>query len=81
MSFLKKSAMTWNSLRSLIEQNESFLISSHLSLDGDCVGSQLAFYWYLISLGKKAVIYNHDPVPPKFMFLRDADAMRANMPE
>jgi phosphoesterase RecJ-like protein len=73
--------MTWNSLRSLIEKNDSFLLSSHLSLDGDCVGSQLAFYWYLTSLGKKAFMYNHDPVPPKFMFLQGAEAMRTELPD
>ncbi len=73
--------MTWNSLRSLIERNDSFLISSHLSLDGDCVGSQLSLYWYLTSLGKRAVIYNHDPVPSKFMFLRNAGVMRTDLPD
>ena len=81
MSFLKKLAMTWNSLRRLIELNDSFLISSHLSLDGDCIGSQLSFYWYLTSLGKKVVIYNHDHVPPKFIFLRDADVMQTELPD
>jgi phosphoesterase RecJ-like protein len=72
--------MTWNSLRSLIDRNDSFLISSHQSLDGDCVGSQLSFYWYLTSLGKRAVMYNHDPVPPKFMFLPGAGAMVTTLP-
>jgi phosphoesterase RecJ-like protein len=51
-----------------------------MSLDGDCVGSQLAFYWYLASLGKRAVIYNHDPVPAKFMFLQNAAVMRTDPP-
>lgn len=72
MSFSKKSAMTWNNLRELIDGNESFLISSHLSLDGDCVGSALAFSWYCTSLGKKVTVYNHDPVPAKFAFLQNA---------
>jgi bifunctional oligoribonuclease and PAP phosphatase NrnA len=80
MSFSKKSTMTWNDLRSLIDGHASFLISSHLSLDGDCVGSALAFYWYLASLGKKVMIYNHDPVPAKFAFLRNAGVISTGKP-
>jgi bifunctional oligoribonuclease and PAP phosphatase NrnA len=72
--------MIWNDLRKLIEGHASFLISSHLSLDGDCVGSQLAFYWYLTKLGKKATIYNHDSVPAKFAFLAEAGRIGAEKP-
>jgi phosphoesterase RecJ-like protein len=64
--------MIWSELRSFIDGHTSFLVSSHLSLDGDCVGSELAFYWYLSSLGKKAVMFNNDPLPAKFSFLHDA---------
>ena len=72
--------MTWNNLRSIIEAHDSFLLSSHLSLDGDCVGSQLAFYWYLTSLGKKVSIYNHDDPPRKFSFLRNSNTMHTTLP-
>lgn len=80
MNSSKKSVMIWNDLRSFIEGHKSFLISSHLSLDGDCVGSELAFHWYLSSLGKKAVMFNHDPVPSKFEFLRDAGRITTEKP-
>jgi len=73
MSFSKKSKMTWDNLNHCIERHESFCISSHLSLDGDCVGSQIALYWYLTSLGKKVTVYDHDPLPAKFAFLQGAD--------
>jgi bifunctional oligoribonuclease and PAP phosphatase NrnA len=72
--------MIWNDLHSFINDHRSFLISSHLSLDGDCVGSELAFYWYLTSLGKKAVMFNQDPVPAKFSFLRNADRIGTEKP-
>jgi phosphoesterase RecJ-like protein len=72
--------MTWEHLNNLINAHSSFLISSHLSLDGDSVGSQLAFSWYLESLGKKAVVFNQDPVPQKFFFLRNAGTIRTNIP-
>lgn len=73
--------MIWDKLNAAIDANQSFLISSHLSLDGDCVGSQLAFYWFLTSKGKEVVLYNHDPVPSKFRFLGDSDQITNQKPE
>ncbi len=46
-----------------------------MSLDGDSIGSQLAFYYYLNSLGKEVTICNHDAVPAKFAFLNNSDKM------
>jgi phosphoesterase RecJ-like protein len=73
--------MIWNELKELINANHRFLISSHLSLDGDSVGSQLAFYWYLKSLGKDVEIYTHDPVPAKFRFLNNSSMVKNTKPE
>jgi len=64
--------MTWSELNDLFRKHTSFLISSHLSLDGDSVGSQLALGWYLRSLGKEVTVFDVDPVPHKFAFLADA---------
>ncbi|MGA2508287.1 MAG: DHH family phosphoesterase [Chitinispirillaceae bacterium] len=72
--------MIWNNLSDLIKRYSTFLVSSHLSLDGDCVGSALAFFWYLTSLGKKVMIYNKDPVPAKFAFLQNAEVIRSGKP-
>jgi phosphoesterase RecJ-like protein len=71
--------MTWDNLNRCIESHETFCISSHLSLDGDCVGSQIAFDWYLTSLGKKVTICDHDPLPGKFAFLKGAERI-GNVP-
>jgi bifunctional oligoribonuclease and PAP phosphatase NrnA len=73
--------MIWNELSEIFRKNNTFLISSHLSLDGDCVGSQLAFYWYLMSLGKTVFLYNHDPVPAKFSFLTNQDKISCIQPD
>jgi bifunctional oligoribonuclease and PAP phosphatase NrnA len=73
--------MTWNELTEVIVTNQSFLISSHQSLDGDCVGSQLAFFWHLRSLGKDVQIYNHDPLPEKFSFLHDVRVIGQEVPQ
>ncbi|MDR2578264.1 MAG: bifunctional oligoribonuclease/PAP phosphatase NrnA [Chitinispirillales bacterium] len=73
--------MIWTPLNSAIESNSSFLLSSHQSLDGDCVGSQLAFLWYLKSRGKKAVCCCADPLPQKFAFLKDSEFITQNKPQ
>ena len=73
--------MTWTPLNKAIESNSSFLISSHLSLDGDCVGSQLAFLWYLQSLGKKAKCFCVDPLPQKFAFLENSGLISTELPK
>jgi len=53
----------------IIDQKNSFLITSHLAPDGDSIGSQLALGSFLRYLGKKVVIYNRDSVPKRYLFL------------
>jgi phosphoesterase RecJ-like protein len=72
--------MTWAKLRDLAEGNHRFLISSHVNPDGDSIGSQLAFYWYLRSLGKEVTVYDRDPVPTKLAFLADANVITTRPP-
>jgi bifunctional oligoribonuclease and PAP phosphatase NrnA len=72
--------MIWSDLDSILEANSSFLISSHVGLDGDCVGSQLAMYWYLSSLGKRVVVYGSDTLPDKFGFLADSGVLTSERP-
>lgn len=73
--------MTWSKLQNIINNNQSFLLSSHINPDGDSICSQLALYWYLTSLKKDVVIYNHDPVPEKFTFLHNADKIENEYPQ
>ena len=73
--------MIWTPLSNAIDAHSSFLISSHQSLDGDCVGSQLAFAWYLKSKGKRVTCYCVDPLPQKFAFLNGAGIITPNKPE
>ncbi|MBD3347088.1 MAG: hypothetical protein GF401_18695 [Chitinivibrionales bacterium] len=73
--------MTWTELKAVIDRNDSFLISSHLSMDGDSIGSQLAMYWYLKSLSKRVSIYNHDTLPSRFSFLHNSSAISYTKPK
>ncbi len=80
MTSLKKSKMIWSELTESISGNRSFLISSHASLDGDCIGSELAMCWYLTSLSKKAIVYNFEAVPQKLSFLDGSGILTNNRP-
>lgn len=73
--------MIWNELNEIIAKNHSFLISSHENQDGDNIGSQLAFYRYLKSLGKEVMIFNKDKVPQKFMFFEDCKEISNEEPK
>lgn len=57
----------------LIEQKQHFMITSHIRPDGDGLGSGLALYWMLRSLGKDATVILRDRVPPAYMVLPGSD--------
>jgi phosphoesterase RecJ-like protein len=50
-------------------------VTSHVRLDGDAVGSELALFETLRGLGKEAVVYNQDRTPHMYGFLPDADVI------
>jgi phosphoesterase RecJ-like protein len=56
-----------------IDQGEKFLITAHVRLDGDALGSELALYLMLKDLGKEAVICNQDATPEHYRFLPAAE--------
>lgn len=55
-----------------IFRGKKFLITAHVRLDGDALGSELALYRLLKDLGKEAVIVNQDATPGHYRFLPDA---------
>jgi len=52
-----------------IKNNKNFLITSHTNLEGDALGSELAFYNILKRLGKNAIVINEDSLPYGYDFL------------
>lgn len=60
----------YSRLKKIIEQNERFVITSHIYTDGDALGSALTFFHYLSGLGKKADILIPGDIPPKYAFLK-----------
>ena len=64
-----KNNEVFNDIFKIIEENNSFLISSHANPDGDAIGSELALFLFLKKLNKKAIIINQDDLPQIFDFL------------
>ena len=48
---------------------DSFVISTHISPEGDAIGSELGLALSLIKMGKKVTLLNADPVPEFLHFL------------
>lgn len=59
----------------IVSECRNFLITSHVRPDGDAIGSELALYLALRSLGKKASVYNQDGVPETYKFLPGSAAV------
>ena len=59
----------FNKLYKIINDNSSFLITTHVNPDADGLGSQLAMYHLLKLLNKKVYAINHSDVPYNLTFL------------
>ncbi|GAG61175.1 unnamed protein product [marine sediment metagenome] len=59
----------FDEISKVLQKNNNFLITSHVNLDGDGIGSELAFYFILKKLKKKPIILNQDKLPKIYDFL------------
>ena len=64
----------------LIDRHRIFLITAHERLDGDALGSELALYHILRSLGKEVTVYNQDGTPENYQFLPASDRIVHDVP-
>lgn len=60
----------------LIENHHRFAVTSHIRPDGDSLGSSLALFWILHSLGKEAEVVMCDRVPNAYEKLPGAELVR-----
>jgi len=60
---------SFDEISKVLKKNNNFLITSHINLDGDGIGSELAFYSILKKLKKKAIILNQGKLPKVYDFL------------
>lgn len=59
----------WEPLARLVEEQQKFLLTSHVRPDCDALGSELAMAAVLRAKGKEVVIVNDHPVPPNLEFI------------
>ncbi len=70
----------WQQIIPIIEQNNYFIVTSHLNPDCDALGSELALAEHLQYLGKKVTILNSDPVPQPYRFLDPQHLIKKYIP-
>ena len=63
----------FDEITKVLQENNNFLITSHINLDGDGIGSELALYFILKKLHKKAIILNQNRLPKLYDFLPGID--------
>lgn len=72
---------TIETITSLIEKNQRFILTTHVNPDGDGIGSELALSRFLRKLGKEAAIVNHSKTPDNYEFLDPAQEIVHFTPE
>jgi len=60
---------SFDEIGEVLRKNNNFLITSHINLDGDAIGSELAFYSILKKLKKRPIILNQGKLPKLYDFL------------
>ncbi len=53
----------------VIEENNSFLVTSHVNPDGDAVGSMGGMFYLLKELKKEVYLYNLSSIPDRFLYM------------
>lgn len=67
-------------LLKLIKTNKKFLIVSHISPEGDAIGSSIALALGLKKMDKSVYVLNRDPVPDILKFLPSAKIVTGKIP-
>ena len=76
---MTRTMRTLDGVMAVLERAQSVAIVSHISPDGDTVGSALAMRLGLIEMGKTVAVYCQDKIPDILAFLPGAAEYR--MPE
>ncbi len=63
------SKIDWTPLKTIVDRNESFLITTHVRPDGDALGSQRGLAAILTSLGKQVLMVNATAPPANLSFM------------
>ena len=77
MAVTPQTNVSLEKIATILQDNDDFVICGHVSPDGDCIGSQLALWHALKSIGKNAacVLVRSDPLGASLDFLPGAEEM------
>ena len=67
----------WDELSTLIDKSQIIVLSTHINSDGDGLGSEIAFYYYLKNLKKECRIINATPLPENYKIIDPDGAVEA----
>ena len=59
-----------------IKKYKVFLITAHQNLEGDALGSEIAFYRLLKKIGKSVIIVNQDSTPQEYTWLPSVEFIK-----
>jgi phosphoesterase RecJ-like protein len=77
-------SIDWRPFTKLVNESQSFVLTSHMRPDCDAIGSETALAAALRSIGKTVRIVNGDPVPPHIAFIdpnRDVQVLGRDVTE
>jgi phosphoesterase RecJ-like protein len=61
------------------KSHKTFLVSAHIHLEGDALGSELAMAGLLKALGKKVLVFNEDEAPNEYLFMPGIGSIRHDL--
>ena len=59
----------WKNLKNKVDNSNRIFLSTHINPDGDGLGSEIAFYYYLKSINKECKIINISKIEDNYQFL------------
>ncbi|MCA9100679.1 MAG: bifunctional oligoribonuclease/PAP phosphatase NrnA [Planctomycetales bacterium] len=62
-------SIDWSRFKSIVQEHDEFLLTSHIRPDCDALGSELGMAGVLTALGKRVRIVNADATPPNLAFI------------
>lgn len=73
--------INFEQLKDIVNNNNSFLLTTHVNPDADAIGSEIALYFVLKELGKTVYVVNHSETPYNLTFLDPDNAIEKFDPE
>lgn len=61
--------MNWEPAAKSLVNSQRIVLTTHVSPDGDGIGSEVALYHFLRNMGKEVRIFNPSPLPEEYEFL------------